>query len=98
MSQSDEYPSYPCPECQSGLLRLKRVSYFTWSGDELITVPDFPAWVCDVCGRREYDERAISWLNLILSPTMGKPLPGMRRRRRLPRRPRPRPDDRRTAR
>jgi YgiT-type zinc finger domain-containing protein len=49
------------------------VTYFTWIGDELITVPDFPCWVCDVCGRREYDMRALNQLSLLLNPNAGKP-------------------------
>ena len=48
------------------------LTYFTWLGDELITVPDFPAWVCDVCGKREYDLQALSQLNLLLTPNAGK--------------------------
>ncbi len=48
------------------------VVYYTWLGDDLITVPDFPAWVCDVCGRREYDLNALNQLSLILSPNAGK--------------------------
>jgi hypothetical protein len=27
---------------------------------------------CDMCGRREYDSRAISWLVTILNPETGK--------------------------
>ena len=54
--------SYPCRECQAGKVWLNYITYFTWLGDELITVPNFPAWICDVCGKREYDERAIHWL------------------------------------
>ncbi|MEZ0395955.1 MAG: YgiT-type zinc finger protein [Anaerolineales bacterium] len=65
--------SYPCNECQAGMLRLTYVTYFTWLDDELVTVPNFPAWVCDVCGRREYDERAISWLATLLNPETGRP-------------------------
>lgn len=61
-----------CPECHSGLLRLRYITYFTWLHEELITVPNFPAWVCDVCGRREYDPRAVSWLNTLLNPSTGK--------------------------
>ncbi len=49
------------------------VTYLTWLGDELITVPDFPAWVCDMCGRREYDLQALTQLNLLLVPHAGKP-------------------------
>ncbi len=72
-----------CPECHTGVLRLEYLTYFTWLNDELITVPNFPSWVCDVCGKREYDNHAISWLNMLLSPTTGrKPRP---RRKSLPR-------------
>ncbi len=49
------------------------VTYFTWLGDDLVTVPDFPSWVCDLCGRREYDLAALNQLSLLLSPTAGKP-------------------------
>lgn len=67
-----EAHSYPCPECYSGLLRLEYLTYFTWLNEELITVPNFPSWVCDVCGRREYDQRAVSWLNTMLTPGTGR--------------------------
>lgn len=62
-----------CNECQAGMMQVHYITYFTWLNEELITVPNFPAWVCDVCGRREYDERAISWLTLLLSPSAGTP-------------------------
>jgi len=62
-----------CNECQAGMMHVHYMTYFTWLNEELITVPNFPAWVCDVCGRREYDERAISWLTLLLSPSAGTP-------------------------
>jgi YgiT-type zinc finger domain-containing protein len=61
-----------CPECQAGILRLQHLTYFTWLNDELITVPNFPALVCDVCGRREYDPHAIKWLNTLLNPQAGR--------------------------
>ena len=83
-----------CSECQTGVMRLEHITYFTWLNDELVTVPHFPAWVCDVCGRREYDGRAISWLNTLLNPEAGR----SRSARRKPgasgssARPQPRPD------
>jgi len=67
------YASIPCGQCQAGQMRQEFVTYLTWIGDELITVPDFPAWICDVCGRREYDPQALNQLSLLLSPTAGKP-------------------------
>ncbi len=64
-----------CPECQTGVLRLRYLTYYTWLSDELITVPNFPSWVCDVCGKREYDARAIKWLNTLLNPDAGRSAP-----------------------
>lgn len=77
-SETQETPAsppqpVPCPECASGLMHLRYITYFTWLNEELLTVPNFPAWVCDVCGRREYDEKAISWLTMLLNPNAGKP-------------------------
>ncbi len=65
--------SIPCNECPAGVMRRHSIAYFTWLGEELITVPNFPAWVCDMCGKREYDGRAISMLVTLLNPEAGKP-------------------------
>ena len=77
------------------MLRPRLITYFTWLGDELITVQNFPAWICDVCGKREYDEKAVSWLTMLLNPTAGKPTrsrrPALRQRAR-PGSARPLPD------
>jgi YgiT-type zinc finger domain-containing protein len=63
---------YQCPECAAGLMRLNSITYFTWLNEELVTVPNFPAWICDLCGRREFDPRAITWLNTLLKPSAGR--------------------------
>lgn len=63
----------PCTECTAGIMHLRFITYFTWLDEELVTVPNFPAWVCDVCGRREYDEKAIAWLTMLLDPNAGRP-------------------------
>ena len=88
MSAIDLPKPAPCSECQAGMMQVRYITYFTWLGDELITVQNFPAWICDVCGRREYDERAISWLSMLLSPNAGKPTSKVKR----PVPPRPKPD------
>jgi len=75
--------SSQCSECQAGVLHLRHITYFTWLEEELVTVPNFPAWVCDVCGRREYDARAISWLVMLLNPETGKAAPIKRKIRPL---------------
>ncbi len=81
---SSEEPRYACPECHGGNVSIQHVVYYTWVSGELITVPDFPAWICDMCGMREYDRRALSWLNIILSPNTGR-----KHQPRLPQTPRP---------
>jgi YgiT-type zinc finger domain-containing protein len=77
-----EKVKYPCIDCQAGMLSRRYVTYFTWLGEELITVQNFPAWVCDVCGKREYDHQAVMWVNMLLNPDAGKPTPRARRKTR----------------
>ena len=69
--QNTNVARYTCVECQAGVMKLKPKTYFTWLAGELITVPDFPAWVCDVCGRSEHDGQAIIRLNILLNPGAG---------------------------
>ena len=85
MTDEMEDWGFPCRTCQAGKMQLHNVTYITWLGDELVTVPDFPAWVCDFCGRREYDGDALNRLSLLLSPEAGRP---DKKRRPLP----PKPD------
>lgn len=73
VKQAELPETYPCTECQAGILRPRYITYFTWLGDELIIVPNFPAWVCDVCGKREYDQHALAWLQMLLNPNAGHP-------------------------
>lgn len=68
---ADPSKTIPCSECSPGMMHPARVTYFTWLGQQLISVPDFPAWVCDICGRREYDTQALRQLKRILSPAVG---------------------------
>lgn len=71
---SSPQESRSCPRCQGGLLRLEYRTHFTWLNDDMITVPDFPTWVCDTCGYKEEDERAQRWLSILLNPSLGKPV------------------------
>ncbi|UCH60770.1 MAG: YgiT-type zinc finger protein [Anaerolineales bacterium] len=45
---------------------MRRLTYFTWLSAELITVPNFPAWICDLCGHRLFDPSAKKWLKTFL--------------------------------
>jgi len=62
------------------MMHPRQITYFAWMGEELITVQHFPAWVCDLCGKREYDEKAIAWLKMLLNPNAGRPMSHRRRK------------------
>jgi len=79
MSKQPRDITIPCTDCQAGQMHRRFITYFTWLADELITVPDFPAWVCDVCGRREYDLHALNQLNLLLNSNAGRTTQRVRR-------------------
>lgn len=81
ISQTATITQALCRECQAGKMHLQHLTYFTWLNEELITAPNFPAWVCDVCGKREYDSRAVQWLNTLLNPEAGKRSVSRRRSR-----------------
>src|SRR5688500_15959354 len=68
-----------CRDGSAQVVHLRQITYFPWWGEQLTTVPNFPAWVCDMCGKREYDERAISWLTMLLSPNAGEPTQRIKR-------------------
>ena len=69
MSDEKKY----CPECQVGLIKRAGGTYYAWIENELVIVPDFPCWVCDVCGHRDWDQAAVFNLGMILSPAAGTP-------------------------
>ena len=74
MTELTNILSKPCGRCQAGHKQLQLVTLMTWLDDELITVPDFPAWICDICGHRNYDTRALAQLSLVLNPEAGQPV------------------------
>ena len=60
-----------CPECQLGNYFLKLKTYYVWMGDELITVPDFPCWVCDSCKSYQFDQQSVKRLDIMLNNEVG---------------------------
>jgi len=51
-----------------GTLLPRRVVFAHWFEEQFITIPNFPAWVCDICGAREYDAAALEQLEMTLGP------------------------------
>jgi len=45
-----------------------KLTYFTFARGRMITLPDFPAWECDICKKCEYDVNALDQLALLLHP------------------------------
>ena len=84
-SDKHELTAFQCNQCPAGMMRLNYITYFTWLDDELVMVPGFPAWICDICAKREYDDRAVTWLATLLSPNAGQTTIHASPKRRLPR-------------
>ena len=51
-----------------GTMQPRAVPFAHWFEGQFITIPSFPAWVCDICGERQYDSAALEQLELILGP------------------------------
>ncbi|MBP7693073.1 MAG: YgiT-type zinc finger protein [Anaerolineales bacterium] len=58
----------PCELCQTGHLQPRLAALAAWVAGEFITVPQFPVWLCDVCGARQYDAEALEQLKMVLGP------------------------------
>ena len=82
-----------------GTLHQKPVTFAHWFEGHFIIIPNFPGWVCDFCGEREYDAGAIEQLEMSLGPEADFRREMARRsRREAPKpSPAPRPNGRRRA-
>ena len=60
-----------CPYCHTGRLERRAMIYVQWHGDQLLVVDRLPAVVCNVCGERVYDERAVEHLQRLLWSSVG---------------------------
>ncbi|MGV8049144.1 MAG: YgiT-type zinc finger protein [Anaerolineaceae bacterium] len=56
-----------CPRCMVGRIKQKEVTLSAIVDGKLLSVPNFPAWVCDVCHAFMYDPAAITELHTFLS-------------------------------
>ncbi len=57
---------FPCPDCYAGSLNLARAFLFSVREGYPLCIPNFPAWVCDVCRYREYDLKSLAELEMLL--------------------------------
>ena len=57
-----------CHHCRIGTLRQKTITYANWHAELFVTVPNTPAWQCDVCAYCEVDAAALWRLLVLLGP------------------------------
>ena len=57
-----------CLTCHIGTLQRKLAPYAGWHGDNFVVIPALPAWLCDVCGERMYDQAALDTLLSLIGP------------------------------
>lgn len=66
-----------CPCCHAGVLHRRAVTYADWhtvegvGTEQFIVIPHVPAWLCDVCGLKLFDEQVMARLEPLLGPTDG---------------------------
>jgi YgiT-type zinc finger domain-containing protein len=66
-----------CPCCHAGVLRRRAVTYADWhtvedvGTEQFIIIPRVPAWLCDVCGLKLFDEHVMARLKPLLGPVEG---------------------------
>ncbi len=62
-----------CPHCHTGKLELQNVVFVQQHGPGTTIVDRIPALVCDACGDKSYDTRALETLQRLLwSPATAK--------------------------
>lgn len=61
-----------CPRCYVGRITFNKLNLVTLVSGNLLTVPDFPAWVCDVCHAYIYDPKALARLHAVLNTPPAK--------------------------
>jgi YgiT-type zinc finger domain-containing protein len=55
-----------CPTCQMGRLDLRLTTYVRMYAETLISVPNTPAWICDVCHAQQFDPMAVQRIEMLM--------------------------------
>ena len=58
--------AYPCPVCQIGYYQAGKKTYLRLHRGMLVSVPDMPIWICDICGHEEFDTDAVAQVEALL--------------------------------
>lgn len=58
--------SIRCEECGIGRCRLVQTPYLLKVGKHMLVMPDSPAYVCDICGNRFFDDEFLNGVHYLL--------------------------------
>jgi YgiT-type zinc finger domain-containing protein len=61
-----KHERFICPNCHMGHMDLRLTTYVQQYGGTLISVPNTPAWICDVCHARQFDDASIRWIEAMI--------------------------------
>ena len=56
-----------CYECRIGHYQPICQTYHSWLGEQFITVPDAPAFLCDVCGHTFFDPHFMRRMDTLIA-------------------------------
>ncbi len=59
-------PSIHCQECGIGHCRPVTAPYLLPLGKHMMVMPDSPAYVCDICGNRFFDDEFLNGVHYLL--------------------------------
>ncbi|NLW71762.1 MAG: YgiT-type zinc finger protein [Chloroflexi bacterium] len=63
-----------CPRCFVGRIERVKAVLTRVVNNQVLSVPDFPAWECDVCHAFMYDPRALLELQQVLTAKPSHPV------------------------
>jgi len=58
-----------CQQCGMGVLHVEIKTLFRIINNDVIFIPDFPLWKCDVCKWVEYDDESLEQLIRVVGPS-----------------------------
>lgn len=60
-----------CPRCFIGVLRFSLEPYTILWKEQVINVSDSPAYTCDICAYREYEDELVNWVHELIGTQGG---------------------------
>ncbi|MEZ4518180.1 MAG: hypothetical protein R3C44_15620 [Chloroflexota bacterium] len=71
-----------CEDCGVGYYQPQSAPYLLPLGNRMMVIPDAPAYSCDVCGYRTFDEEFLNAIHNLLAQAAANPAKSKRRAQR----------------